>query len=143
MSDPLCSVERITSTGWRSSMRNDRANHFGRRGGKSTVCATRGPVDLSMLEIALLVLLAAAIAYAGLRVVAPEGRIAEETQTVRVAGKQTLWDLASEYRVSGATTAETVEIIKTQNGMTTSALRVGQTLQVPVAQTEMSAMASR
>jgi hypothetical protein len=105
-------------------------------------CAENGD-RLSLVEIVLLVLLVLALAYAGYRAIAPRYGQVEETATVRVTSEQTLWELASRHKVPGATTAETIEIIKRVNGMTESALRVGQTVQVPVSDAELTAMASR
>jgi len=98
---------------------------------------------LSLVETVLLVLLVLALAYAGYRAMAPRYGQVEATATVRVTSEQTLWELATQHKVPGATTAETIEIIKQVNGMTGSALRVGQTVQVPVSAADMTAMASR
>jgi len=143
MSDPLCSVERITSMGWRSDMRRSTLNDLAKRRHAGRGGTSKDRVGLNIVEVVLLVLLGIALVYAGYRAVAPGYRLAGDTQTIRVAGDQTLWELAAEYRVPGASTAETVEIIKSTNGMTHSSLRVGQTLQVPASNFEMTAMASR
>lgn len=105
-------------------------------------CAENGD-RLSLVETVLLVLLVLALVYAGYRAMVPRYGQVESTTTVRVASEQTLWELATRHRVPGATTAETIEIIKQVNGMTGSALRVGQTVQVPVSAADMAAMASR
>jgi len=98
---------------------------------------------ISKLEVFLIVLVILAIAWAAYRAVTPDVTPAQSTATVKVRQSQTLWDLAAEYRVSDATTAETVELIKSINGMTDSALAVGQTVQVPVGATQSASVASR
>lgn len=143
MSDLTGSVERITSAGWRSNMQRNTRDHAVRQVRTSSKVVSRSRERLSLVESVLLVLLVVALAYAGYRAMVPTYARVESTATVRVTPEQTLWDLASRHRVPGATTAETIEIIKQVNGMTDSALRVGQTVQVPVSQADFTAMASR
>lgn len=98
---------------------------------------------LSVIEILLLVLLATALSFAVYRAVSPRAHAYSTTTTIRVQPSQTLWQIASENRAPGATTAETVELIKDLNEMTDSSLRVGQTVAVPAATSAMTAVAAR
>lgn len=103
----------------------------------------RGTDGISKLEVLVLVLVILAIAWAAYRAVTPTATGVQSTTTVKVRQSQTLWDLAAEYRVSDSTTAETVELIKSINGMTDSALAVGQTVQVPLDVSQSASVASR
>lgn len=66
-----------------------------------------------------------------------------QTVSVRVDATQTLWDLASAHPIEGLTTAQTVEHIKAINGLSTSQLLAGQTLDVPASATTDAAMTAR
>jgi len=124
-------------------MQRNTHNHSARQNRTPARRCAENNDRLSLVETVLLVLLVLALAYAGYRAMAPSYGRVETTATVRVTSEQTLWELASRHKVPGATTAETIEIIKQVNGMTGSALRVGQTVQVPVSNADMTAMASR
>ncbi|MDO8986798.1 MAG: LysM peptidoglycan-binding domain-containing protein, partial [Coriobacteriia bacterium] len=80
---------------------------------------------------------------AAYRAVQPRVGAIGATFTVKVQARQTLWSLATENPVQGASTSETVELIKVANGMTSSVLFVGQTIRVPCGQNDLTAMASR
>ncbi len=112
---------------------------FGERERRHGMGSPRG---LSLLELALFALLVAGIAFAVYRAVAPAPAI-EFSTVVRVEADQTLWDIASQHRLPGTTTAQTVDAIRVANGMEGSALRVGQPLVVPEDPEALTAMASR
>lgn len=103
----------------------------------------RGTDAITLFEVFVIVLIALAIAWAAYRAVSPVTPRAESTATIKVRQAQTLWDIASEHRVAGATTAETVDLIMSMNGMSDSALSVGQTVEVPVAPSQSASVASR
>lgn len=105
--------------------------------------ATHKTRGLTGAELVLLTLMALMLVLAAYRAVQPRVGVIGATSTVRVQARQTLWDLASQNPVPGASTSETVELIKAANGMTNSVLLAGQTLRVPCGQDDVTAMASR
>ena len=62
----------------------------------------------------------------------PGGLSSLETQRVRVRGGDSLWSLASEHRIPGKTTAETVDVLADVNGLTGSTLAAGTVIDVPL-----------
>ena len=117
-----------------------------RRNGSHNVTAVRATHKtrgLTGAELLLLVLMALMLVLAAYRAVQPRVGAIGATSTVKVQARQTLWDLATQNPAPGASTSETVELIKTANGMTSSVLFVGQTLRVPCARNDLTAMASR
>ncbi len=123
-------------------MQDKNVTRLGREG-RASHRDHRKHIGLSAIEILLLVLLATALSFAVHRAVSPRAHAYSTTSTIRVQHSQTLWQIASENRAPGATTAETVELIKDLNDMTDSSLRVGQTVAVPAPAGATAAVASR
>lgn len=97
----------------------------------------------SLIELAVFGILLLALAFAGYRAVTPAAAEFPGTEAHKVSASQTLWEIASAHRIDGMSTAETVEVIKSLNGLTDSSLRVGQVVEVPVDSAANTAMASR
>jgi hypothetical protein len=97
---------------------------------------------LGVAALALLVLASVAVAALSLgsQPVAPEP---VAWTHVSVAPYASLWDLAVSHPVEGLGAAETVELILAQNALTSTTLRVGQTLLVPADASDESAFARR
>jgi len=88
---------------------------------------------MSWIEWSVLLALAVALVLATLAAGNPTDTTSSlETRTVRVRTSQTLWDIAQTHPVPGNTTAQTVEVIRSLNNMSTSTLHVEQLLEVPV-----------
>lgn len=62
---------------------------------------------------------------------------------VSVAESGTLWGLAAEHPVSGLSTAETIDLIVEENGLTSSVLHAGQTVVVPSVSDDSVALVQR
>lgn len=90
-----------------------------------------------MLVIALLVLAVST------RVV--DDRIPPDVSTISVVVKpsDSLWSLARKYSLTGYSTAQTVEVIRTVNDMSGSMVMVGEVLLVPIEVPESTVVASR
>jgi len=91
-----------------------------------------------MALVALTVLVAVASALSAPRSPAPAGWTA-----IEVPGNGTLWEIASVHAVPGLSTAATVDLIQTENGLTSSTLHAGQTLVVPAIAQTSAAVAQR
>lgn len=107
-----------------------------------------GPVRLSSSERAIgaitVALMFIALTAAAVGAVERPVRPAATAWThVSVGPNGTLWEIASQNPVAGLTTSETVELIKTQNSLTSSALYAGQTLRVPAVSSAALAVARR
>lgn len=98
---------------------------------------------LTPLEAAILILCLLSLIAVFARDARADARPHVSTASVRVSASQTLWDLATEHPIEGLTTAETVEHIKDLNDLPGSQLAEGQELEVPVADHELAALASR
>ena len=94
------------------------SDHVARQGGREIL--------LAVLFSALL--MASAVIPAALRSPAPAP---PEVATVKVESGQTLWAIARCYAPQGASTAETVEILRELNGLGDLELAAGTVLLVP------------
>ncbi len=92
--------------------------------------ATPRPRGLSGPERAGLVFLAVALAICALAS-RPRTPDVVRTASVRVCAGDTLWGIAQANQVAGLTTAQTAQLIATLNGLGSSSLAPGRTLQVP------------
>ncbi len=63
--------------------------------------------------------------------------------TVSVQQGGTLWGIARSHPVPGLSTAEIIELIRTENGLDSSRLYAGQSLRVPSTAAETMALARR
>lgn len=63
--------------------------------------------------------------------------------SISVGHTGTLWEIAAEHGVEGLSTAETVDLIRKENGLSSSTLYSGQTLIVPAAGSEPLSVAQR
>jgi len=97
--------------------------------GESRATGSRASVLEWVLIAAVACMLVAAAVGATFRTPATTRPLS--TTTVRVEQNQTLWDIARHHRLDGATTAQTVQQIRVINGLDTSAVAVGQILEVP------------
>ncbi len=101
-------------------------------------------IRLDATEALLVAAVVIALLYALTVAVARPGAPADvPTTTIRVSDTQTLWSLASEYRVSGFSTAQTAELIKDLNGMDDSSLQAGARILVPATTELATALALR
>ncbi|MDA3936774.1 MAG: LysM peptidoglycan-binding domain-containing protein [Actinomycetota bacterium] len=91
-----------------------------------------GPNSLvTPLEV-FLIMAAVAVAFALMASsVESQPACATATRSIRVQASQTLWDLAQANPIEGHSTVETVEYIRALNQMETSAIQVGQMIDVP------------
>ena len=98
---------------------------------------------MSRLELAIVVLLVlaviAAAALSGTRGKTPSA----SSVRIRVESGATLWTLAEQYPISGLTTEQTVDAIRSANGLDSSVLSAGMSLLVPAARPRARALASR
>lgn len=142
MSDPMCSVQAIATMGRRSDMHKSNMM-MNRRGAARRQMRAGQALRARVVELSVFAVLLCALAFAGYRATAPAAAQYTQTESIKVSSHETLWQIAAEHRIGGLSTAETVELIKQINGMTDSGLHVGQVVEVPVAASAMSAMASR
>lgn len=85
---------------------------------------------LARLAGVLLVIAAAIVVVLSLTVKAtPPAPLTWSAVSVDHTG--TLWEIAAEHPVEGLSTAETVDVIREENGLSSSTLHAGQTLVVP------------
>lgn len=63
--------------------------------------------------------------------------------SVSVGDSGTLWQLAQQHSVPGLSTAETVELIRLENGLASSIVYAGQTLRVPATSNAAAVVAQR
>lgn len=89
--------------------------------------------------ICVAILLIAAL-YASIAPGTPE---AVSTRSVRIAGGDSLWSLARAHPVEGLSTAQTAELIRTLNGLSSPIIHPGQDLLVPTDLPEKPSVASR
>ncbi len=87
---------------------------------------SRGGAALAVGALLLLVAVAVMPTLADL-----PPRPTEGTTLVRVSPSDTLWSLAREHAVPGATTAQTAQTIRDLNGLGTGHLVAGRTVRVP------------
>ncbi|MDP2182911.1 MAG: LysM peptidoglycan-binding domain-containing protein [Actinomycetota bacterium] len=81
---------------------------------------------------ALLLVLTCALVFVALVAVRPGVASSDlPTRAIRVRASDTLWDIASENRTEGLSTAQTVEVLKTLNRLDHSRIAVGQSLLIP------------
>lgn len=118
--------------GSRGPRRHDR--RAGRR--SMTSCDTwRGPLVWA-LSLMLLIILAGVLPT-------PSDGLPSTTASieVRVTRADTLWDIASQHRLPGLSTAETVQAILRENVLESSEIHPGDRLRVPVSSVSRSALA--
>lgn len=98
-----------------------------------------GAVSLSALFVVLalvvgLALAAVTLAPGAVRANAARAALGQvQAQTVKVASGQSLWSIASDHGVAGASTQDVVDWIRAQNGLDGSVIEPGQQLIVPQA----------
>lgn len=95
------------------------------------------------IEIAILLSLVVLLFLAAARATTPPVPDALHTMSVRVAPSETLWELASTYRLEGRSTAQTVETIRALNELEDAVLVPGTVLEVPAPADHAAALASR
>lgn len=101
--------------------------------GRRAKSSTERRCNMSWIEWSALLALAIALVLATLAAGNPsETSSSLETRTVRVRMSETLWDIAQTHPVPGNSTAQTVEVIRALNDMSTSTLHAEQLLEVPV-----------
>jgi hypothetical protein len=86
-----------------------------------------GVLDVVLVAICVATLMWAVVGAAS----APASPHIERWSPVLVEEHATVWDLARAHPIRGLTTAETVALIRSHNGLAGAALRVGQSLEVP------------
>lgn len=86
--------------------------------------------SLSVLEFALVALVILTL-IAAAWISARPTRSDVGTRVVRVSPGDSLWSIAQRHQVPGRSTAETVEILATMNGLESSKLVAGAELRVP------------
>ncbi len=92
----------------------------------------RGRSGLSPLEIAMILALVIAVVIAAVAARPSHRAPSLRVGSVKVAPGDTLWSIASANPVDGLSTEETVELIRTENGLTGHAIAAGSTLRIPV-----------
>lgn len=143
MSDHLCTVSGIRVVSGRSDMHHTDKNIRGSVSARRTAHRSASRRGSSLIELTIFGVLLFALIFAGYRAVKPGAAEFAGTEAHKVSESQTLWEIASAHRIDGMSTAETVEVIKSLNGLTDSSLRVGQVVEVPVDSSANTAMASR
>lgn len=110
-------------------------------------CPSRRDIDATVHGVGvvgLALLLAATLAVTVASAVVPaEHPGVSQWATVAVDPRGTLWDLAVLHPVDGLSTSETVDLIRAENSLASSSLRVGQTLRVPASASTCTSVAQR
>ncbi|MDZ4063640.1 MAG: LysM peptidoglycan-binding domain-containing protein [Coriobacteriia bacterium] len=91
----------------------------------------------------LLLVLTCALVFVALIAFRPGVASSElPTRAIRVRASDTLWDIASENRIEGLSTAQTVEVLRTLNRLDHAQIAVGQSLLIPNAEEPALALAN-
>ena len=118
----------VPSTAWHESADSYQSTGDTQRYGKSSAGTLGGLARLGLLLVA---------AITALIVLFPSGADAEglppETVQYVVQSGDTLWELAAAVTPAGGSIGQTIESIKSANGLTSSMLMTGDQIELPVA----------
>ena len=102
----------------------------------SLAIAAKSVLDVALPLVALGMTAVLLVASLLMDTVAASGRASAfaqvGTEAVTVMPGDSLWSLAEEHPVDGASTAEVVDFISQENGLSSSSLSIGQSVYVPV-----------